>query len=78
MRNVGARHQDNRRRFGLAAALIVFVTTQPTPVSANPEASIYDTRALAMGLTGTTYLERPAALVPTRRISRGSSALGSD
>ena len=63
MSNVGSRHQDNHRRFGRVATLIAFFIAQPTPVSANPEASIYDTRALAMGLTGTTYLERPAALV---------------
>ena len=30
--------------------------------AANPEPSAYDTRSVSMGFTGTTYLERPAAL----------------
>lgn len=63
MRKRGSRRQHRCRRLGPLAALIAVAVTSPTPASANPEASIYDTRALAMGLTGATYLERPAALV---------------
>jgi len=35
----------------------------PALASANPEPTAYDSRSIGMGLTGVTYLDRPAALV---------------
>ncbi len=34
----------------------------PVTASANPEPTAYDTKSVALGLTGVSYLERPAAL----------------
>jgi hypothetical protein len=45
----------------LATCLALAVLT-PALASANPEPTAYDSRSIAMGLTGTSYLERPAAL----------------
>ena len=42
----------------LAASLLI-----PVSAGANPEPTAYDTRSIGMGLTGVTFLDRPAALV---------------
>lgn len=47
----------------LSAACLALAALTPALASANPEPTTYDTRSIAMGLTGTSYLERPAALV---------------
>ena len=47
----------------LFAACLVAAVLTPALASANPEPTTYDSRSIAMGLTGTSYLERPAALV---------------
>ncbi|MGB5546806.1 MAG: outer membrane protein transport protein [Polyangiales bacterium] len=48
---------------GTFIAMLGTVLLCAASASANPEPSTYDTRSLSMGFTGTTYLERPAALV---------------
>ena len=45
-----------------AISLAIFILT-PVVASANPEPTAYDSRSIGMALTGTSYLERPAALV---------------
>jgi long-subunit fatty acid transport protein len=45
----------------LTACLIAGLLTS-APASANPEATAYDGRSIGMALTGTSFLERPAAL----------------
>jgi hypothetical protein len=50
----------NRR---LAVACILLSTLIPALVRANPEPTAYDTRSIAMGLMGTSFIERPSALV---------------
>ena len=47
----------------LFAVCLVTAVLAPAFASANPEPTTYDSRSIAMGLTGTSYLERPAALV---------------
>ncbi|MGB5810461.1 MAG: hypothetical protein WBG86_08025, partial [Polyangiales bacterium] len=44
------------------AACLALALVTPSFASANPEPTAYDSRSIAMGLTGTSYLERPAAL----------------
>ncbi|MGB9339520.1 MAG: hypothetical protein WCB63_09790, partial [Polyangiales bacterium] len=46
----------------LTACLLAGLLT-PALASANPEPTAYDSRSIGMGLTGVTYLDRPAALV---------------
>jgi len=46
----------------LTACLVAGMFT-PALASANPEPTAYDSRSIGMGLTGVTYLDRPAALV---------------
>ncbi|MGB5524295.1 MAG: hypothetical protein WBM96_17135 [Polyangiales bacterium] len=46
----------------LMACLVTGLLT-PALASANPEPTAYDSRSIGMGLTGVTYLDRPAALV---------------
>ncbi|MEM7435481.1 MAG: outer membrane protein transport protein [Myxococcota bacterium] len=46
----------------LFATLIALSFVVPSVASANPEPTAYDSRSTAMGLTGTSYLERPAAV----------------
>ncbi|MGB5547753.1 MAG: hypothetical protein WBM74_14365 [Polyangiales bacterium] len=46
----------------LTACLLTGLLT-PALASANPEPTAYDSRSIGMGLTGVTYLDRPAALV---------------
>ena len=45
----------------LTACLVAGLLT-PAIASANPEPTPYDARSIAMGLTGTSFLDRPAAL----------------
>ncbi len=47
----------------LFAACLVLAVLTTARASANPEPTTYDSRSIAMGLTGTSFLERPAALV---------------
>lgn len=58
----GSRRRFGRSAFCSIAALISVAALCPAAARANPDASIYDTRNLSMGLTGTTYLQRPGAL----------------
>lgn len=46
----------------LFATLFALTLIAPSLASANPEPTTYDSRSIAMGLTGTSYLEAPAAL----------------
>ncbi|MEM7135280.1 MAG: outer membrane protein transport protein [Myxococcota bacterium] len=46
----------------LFASLIALSFVVPSVASANPEPTTYDSQSIAMGLTGASYLERPAAL----------------
>lgn len=46
----------------LASLLVAVVCTVPLSASANPEPHAYDTRSVGMGLSGISYLERPAAI----------------
>ena len=45
----------------LTACLVTGMLT-PALASANPEPTAYDSRSIAMGLTGTTFMDQPAAL----------------
>jgi hypothetical protein len=47
----------------LGTILVVATVLAPRPALANPEPGAYDTRSIGMGLTGVSFLERPAALV---------------
>jgi len=59
----------------LTASLLVGLLT-PAFASANPEPTAYDARSIAMGLTGTTYLDGPAALVLNPANLEGIEKLG--
>ena len=59
----------------LIATLLAGLLT-PTLASANPEPTAYDTRSIAMGLTGTSYMERPAALAINPALLEGIPKLG--
>jgi hypothetical protein len=59
----------------LTASLLVGLLT-PALASANPEPTAYDTRAIGMGLTGTTFLDQPAALVMNPANLEGIPKLG--
>jgi hypothetical protein len=59
----------------LTASLLVGLLT-PALASANPEPTAYDARSIAMGLTGTTYLDGPAALVLNPANLEGIEKLG--
>ncbi len=48
----------------------------PSLASANPEPTAYDTRSIGMGLTGTSWLERPAALAMNPANLEGIDKLG--
>ncbi|MDH3622958.1 MAG: hypothetical protein OEQ49_03725 [Myxococcales bacterium] len=48
----------------------------PASASANPEPTAYDSRSIAMGLTGVTFLDRPAALVLNPANLEGIENLG--
>jgi len=58
------------------AALSILVLLSPSLASANPEPTAYDSRSIAMGITGTSYLERPAALVMNPANMEGIDKLG--
>lgn len=60
----------------LAAACLVASMLTPALASANPEPTAYDTRSIGMGLTGTTYMERPSALVLNPANMEGIGKLG--
>ena len=59
----------------LAAGLLAGLLT-PAFASANPEPTAYDTRSISMGLTGTSFLERPAALAINPALLEGIPKLG--
>lgn len=59
----------------LTACLLAGLLT-PAFASANPEPTAYDARSIAMGLTGTTYLDGPAALVLNPANLEGIEKLG--
>ncbi|MBW1762446.1 MAG: hypothetical protein JRF48_13040, partial [Deltaproteobacteria bacterium] len=59
----------------LMASLLIGLLT-PAFASANPEPTAYDARSIAMGLTGTTYLDGPAALVLNPANLEGIEKLG--
>ena len=46
----------------LFATFFALALIAPSFASANPEPTTYDSRSIGMGLTGTSYLEAPAAL----------------
>jgi len=60
--------------FAITVAIPVLVI--PVLARANPEPTSYDSRSIAMGLTGTSYLERPAALVINPANLEGIEKLG--
>lgn len=49
-------------KFCLSTACLLVATVLSSVASANPEPTAYDTRSIGLALTGTAYLERPAAL----------------
>ncbi len=55
----------------LVACLLI-----PVPAGANPEPTAYDTRSIGMGLTGTTFLQQPAALALNPANLEGIEKLG--
>ena len=59
-------------------APVIFLTCMllPTLASANPEPTAYDTRSVAMGLTGTSFMERASALVFNPANLEGIEKLG--
>lgn len=63
------------KHYLLTAGLIAGLLT-PTLASANPEPTAYDTRSISMGLTGTSFLERPAALAINPALLEGIPKLG--
>ncbi len=59
----------------LTACLLAGLLT-PALASANPEPTAYDSKSVGMALTGTTYLERPAALALNPANMEGIKKLG--
>ncbi len=59
----------------LTASLLVGLLI-PAFASANPEPTAYDTRSIGMGLTGVTFLDRPAALALNPANLEGIPKLG--
>ena len=59
----------------LTACLLTGLLT-PALASANPEPTAYDTRSIGMGLTGTTFLDQPAALVMNPANLEGIDKIG--
>jgi len=60
----------------LAGPLTLLALLVPALASANPEPTAYDTKQIAMGLTGTSHLERPAALALNPANLEGIPKLG--
>lgn len=60
----------------VAACILAGSLMTPAFASANPEPTAYDTRSIAMGLTGTTYNERASALVLNPANMEGIGKLG--
>lgn len=60
----------------LIPAFVAVAALGAAPASANPEPTAYDSRSIAMGITGTSYLERPAALVMNPANMEGIEKLG--
>jgi len=60
----------------LFAACLALTVLAPALACANPEPTSYDSRSIAMGLTGTSFLERPAALVINPANLEGIDKLG--
>ncbi|MFW2389723.1 MAG: OmpP1/FadL family transporter [Polyangiales bacterium] len=59
----------------LTACLLAGLLT-PALASANPEPTAYDTRSIGMGLTGTTFMDQPAALALNPANLEGIPKLG--
>ena len=59
----------------LTACLLAGLLT-PALASANPEPTAYDTRSIGMGLTGTSFMEQPAALALNPANLEGIPKLG--
>jgi hypothetical protein len=60
----------------LAACLLFSGLLTPALASANPEPTAYDSKSVGMALTGTSYLERPAALALNPANMEGIKKLG--
>jgi long-subunit fatty acid transport protein len=60
----------------LATACLLAGLLVPVLASANPEPTAYDTRSVGMALTGTSFLERPAALALNPANLEGIKKLG--
>ena len=60
----------------LACCVAVSALMAPALASANPEPTAYDTRGIAMGLTGTSFMERPSALVLNPANMEGIGKIG--
>ena len=59
----------------LTACLLAALLT-PALASANPEPTAYDSRSIGMGLTGTTFLDQPAALAMNPANLEGIGKIG--
>ena len=59
----------------LTACLLAGLLT-PALASANPEPTAYDSRSIGMGLTGTTFLDQPAALAMNPANLEGIGKIG--
>jgi len=60
----------------LLTACILAGLLTPALASANPEPTAYDTRSIGMGLTGTTFMDQPAALALNPANLEGIPKLG--
>jgi hypothetical protein len=60
----------------LLTACVLTGLLTPAFASANPEPTAYDTRSIGMGLTGVTFLQRPAALALNPANLEGIKKLG--
>ena len=60
----------------LKAIVCVCVLVPATFVRANPEPTAYDSKSVAMGISGTSFLEQPAALVLNPANMEGIEKLG--
>jgi hypothetical protein len=60
----------------LSTACLLVGLLVPAFASANPEPTAYDTRSVGMALTGTSFLERPAALALNPANMEGIKKLG--
>jgi hypothetical protein len=68
--------RESKMKQTVFTAYLALALLTPSLAKANPEPTAYDSRSIAMGITGTSYLERPAALTLNPANMEGIDKLG--